>query len=310
MSIHDPAAVFGQPLSGLSERDWRDKLRRIAKMHGDFERLGPDHFSTFVRNGETLLVTFETIQGIRTLDEHAQPLGWEMVRSAGWSHLAVVSDGDTWFREPEVYDYLDRLTDDAFFDGFDTVVFYGAGPCGYAAAAYSVAAPGATVVAVQPQATLTPDIAGWDDRFVEERRRDFTTRYGYAPDMIDACRKCFIIYDSQVALDAMHAALFTRPHVVKLTTRRMGAAIQSRLVEMRILFQLLALAAEDRLTRQRFAQLMRVRRDYLPYLRSLLSHLDAGDRQGLARRLCRNVASRMQAPTFALRLRDLESGRD
>ena len=37
------------------------------------------------------------------------------------------------------------------------------------------------------------------------RARDFTTRFGYAPDMIDACSHCFVIYDPLIALDAMHA---------------------------------------------------------------------------------------------------------
>jgi hypothetical protein len=42
--------------------------------------------------------------------------------------------------------------DDGFFDEFEQVIFYGSGSSGYAAAAFSVAAPGATVIAVQPQA--------------------------------------------------------------------------------------------------------------------------------------------------------------
>ena len=50
--------------------------------------------------------------------------------------------GDTWFRDNRVYGYFDRLIADGFFEDFDTVIFYGAGSCGYAAAAFSVAAPG------------------------------------------------------------------------------------------------------------------------------------------------------------------------
>ena len=40
-----------------------------------------------------------------------------------------------------VYGFFDQILDDGFFDEFDTIIFYGAGPCGYAATAYSVAAP-------------------------------------------------------------------------------------------------------------------------------------------------------------------------
>ena len=39
---------------------------------------------------------------------------------------------------------------------------------------------------MQPQATLDPRVAEWDDRFLHMRRTDFTDRYGYAPDMLDA----------------------------------------------------------------------------------------------------------------------------
>ena len=76
-----------------------------------------------------------------------------------------------------------------FFDDFDHVVFYGAGPCKYAAAAFSVAAPAATVDAIQPQTTLDPRITDWDDRYMKMRRTDFTSRYGYAPDMLDAAEQ-------------------------------------------------------------------------------------------------------------------------
>ena len=107
----------------------------------------------------------------------------------------MVAEGQSWFRDPAVFAYFDRLVDDGFFDEFERVIFYGAGPCGYAAAAYSVAAPGATVVAVQPQATLDPRMTEWDDRFVEMRRTSFTDRYGYAPDMLDAADQAFVLYD-------------------------------------------------------------------------------------------------------------------
>ena len=44
--------------------------------------------------------------------------------------------------------------------------------------------PGATVVAVQPQATLDPRVTVWDSRHRKMRRADFTSRYGYAPDVL------------------------------------------------------------------------------------------------------------------------------
>ncbi len=307
--MQDTPNTFAEPLAGLKKGDWLTRLADIADEHGYFEPLGDRHFAAFVEDRDTLLVTFETMQGIRALDEDAQPMGWEMVKSLGWSHLALVSDGDTWFREDRIYAYFDRLVDDGFFDEFERVIFYGAGPCGYAAAAFSVVAPGAIVVAVQPQATLSPAIAGWDDRFTEERRRDFTSRYGYAPDMLEAADQAFIIFDPYVTLDAMHAALFTRPNVTKLPMRHLGATLQTHLMEMQLLYRIVAQAGAGKLSRVSFAKLMRIRRDYPPYLRNLMATLDAAEREDLTTRLCRNVLGRMKAPKFARRLKELQDAK-
>ena len=179
----------------------------------------------------------------------------------GWSSLSVMSDGQSWFRDREVYAYFDDLIDDGFFEEFDNVVFYGAGPCGYAAAAYSIAAPGARVLALQPQATLDPRVAEWDERFIRQRRLDFTSRYGYAPDMIDAAQEAFVIYDPEELEDAMHAALFTRPNVHKLRLRHAGGALQFSLRNMKILSRLIALGGTGRLTPEIFAKLARARRE-------------------------------------------------
>ena len=126
--MHDDDNIVAPPLAGLSKADWLLRLADIGGAHGYFLRLGDKHFSTLVEESSSLLVTFETIQGIRALDENAQPLGWDMVKSTGWSHLAMISDGDTWFRDPKVFTYFDQLEEDGFFDEFDKVVFYCAGP--------------------------------------------------------------------------------------------------------------------------------------------------------------------------------------
>ncbi len=107
------------PLTGLDMAQWKDRLTGLAQELGEFRSLGPRHFSTLIRRSDTLLVTFETVQGIRALSETATPFGFEMVSSHGWSHLCLISNGDTWFRASQVYDYFDELIDDGLFDGFE-----------------------------------------------------------------------------------------------------------------------------------------------------------------------------------------------
>ncbi|WP_370273464.1 phosphoadenosine phosphosulfate reductase [Pseudooceanicola nitratireducens] len=299
-----------QDLTGLDKSGWTDRIMDEAQARGAADRLGRRHFAAFVKAGPVLLVSFETVQGMRSLTESARPLGWLMSQKMGWSSLLLASDGDTWFRDKDVYAYFDQLVDDGFFDDFDRVIFYGAGPCGYAAAAYSVTAPGARVLAVQPQATLDPAVAEWDDRFTDMRRLDFTSRYGYAPDMIDAAQQMHVIYDPDVTQDAMHAALFTAPNVAKNRMRYMGEALQTHLLYMKRLFPILQAVAEDRLTPRFFAGLYRARRNHLPYLRRLLSRLELKERPDLIRLLCRNVTARFQAPRFQRRLRQLDEELD
>lgn len=305
--MQDQETPFEPDLADLPKGEWLTRLGQTAEDHGFFQPLGRKHFAAHVRRGDTLVVTFESVQGMRALTERAEPLGWSMVRDNDWSHLCIASDGDTWFRDRHVIGLFDRMADDGFFDEFETVLFYGAGPCGYAAAAYSVAAPGAQVLVIQPQATLDPRVTEWDDRFIEMRRTDFASRYGYAPDMLDACNQAYVLYDPVETLDAMHAALFTRAGVTQYRLRNMGDTIQSDLMNMNVLPDLLEMAAEGSLDDLQFAKIYRARRTYPGYLRRVMAALDRDDRTDLTYIMARNVVSRMKkAPRFQRRLAELE----
>lgn len=303
--MQDSAYTLETDLSGLKPAEWKTRLAALSEELGLFQPLGMRHCASFIDEGNTLLVTFETIQGIQNLSDLAQPLGFDLVRNLGWSHLCLISDGDTWFRDDQVYAFFDQLVDDGFFEEFDKVVFYGAGPCGYAACAYSVAAPGATVVAIQPQATLDPRMTEWDERFVEMRRTSFTDRYGYAPDMLDAADHAFILYDPYERLDAMHAALFARSNVTRRRLPNFGDAVQTRLIEMEILYQVISMVGSDKLSNEALTRLLRARRNNPAYLRNVMALLDKTDLPYLMTLLCRNVAARLRAPRFRQRLQNL-----
>lgn len=296
---------FGPSLKDYSRSDWIAEVTELVEDDGSLSRLGKRHMAIFTEHGKTLLVSFETLQGIQALSPKAHPMGWKMAETHNWSSLTLVSDGDTWFRNPAVYAYFDHMVDDGFFDEFDRVLFYGAGSCGYAAAAFSVVAPGARVVAIQPQATLSTEFAEWDQRFAEMRRTSFSDRYGYAPDMLQAAKRAHIIYDPSQMEDAMHAALFSGSNIVKTRLRYWGAALQTDFLDLGILYDLLEYANNDLLNRTRFADLARMRRLHMPYLKRLLARLDAEERDYLTQLLCHNVSARMRAPAFAARLAEL-----
>ncbi|WP_299297903.1 phosphoadenosine phosphosulfate reductase [uncultured Tateyamaria sp.] len=305
--MQDATLELDADLADLPKGEWLTRLATTTDAHGFFQPLGRKHFAAMVQRGDTLLVTFETIQGMRALSPEAEPVGWQMVRDHGWSHLCIASDGDTWFRDRHVIGLFDRMIDDGYFDDFETILFYGAGPCGYAAAAYSVAAPGARVLAIQPQATLDPRVTEWDDRFVEMRRTDFTSRYGFAPDMLDASAAAYVLYDPVETLDAMHAALFVRSGVTQFRLRNMGDALQSDLMKMDILPELIEQAMAGTLNDMVFANAYRARRTYPPYLRRVMAALDSAERTDLTYMVARNVTARMKAPRFQRRLSEIEA---
>ena len=152
-----------------SEADWLARLDDVGQREGFFRHLGADHAALFVARKPVLIVTFETADTIRQREPDQMPFGLTVCAMRGWSHLCLIARRDTWYRDPAVYAFFDRMVDDAFFEQFEQVVFFGAGMAGYAAAAYSVTAPGAAVILLNPQATLDPSIAGWDPRFAEQR---------------------------------------------------------------------------------------------------------------------------------------------
>ena len=296
--MQNASQAFDVALDGL---DWSDWLSRMADMIGEagfVEHLGDAHAAAFRSKGPVLLVSFENHDLVEVQSPRAHPMGWPLVEALGWSHLSLLSNGDTWFRDGPVYGFFDRMIDDGFFEEFDQVVFYGAGACGYAAAAFSVAAPGAKVLVVQPQATLDPRISEWDDRFLAQRRVAFDDRYGFAPDMLDAADEAFVLYDPEIELDAMHAALFTRANVTKFRMRHMGPRLEEGLDRMQILLRILAQLSAGKLNRLTLARLWRARRTNGAYQFNLLKKTTREERHLLTLYLAQKVLEQRDSPPF------------
>lgn len=305
--MQDVQSSVDKSYDSLDAEEWKAAIEDVAEEHGAFQDLGDDHFAAFVEAGRTLLVTFETAEDLRDAPAPSRPLGHEFILSQGWSHLGLFSETLSWFRDERIYGYFDRLIDDGFFEDFDRVLFYGTGAAGYAAAAFSVAAPGATVLLLNPHATMDPRLTEWDPRFPEARRLKFTDRFGYAPDMMDAADQGFVLYDPQEDMDAMHSALFERPNTTRLRVPFMGDALDSALSEMGLLMPLIEAAGNGTLDANSFARLYRGRRENLEYMRLLLANLDARGHLALSHLLCRRVLDTFEGTRhFRRRFRHLK----
>ena len=110
--MQDSPNGFDTPMLGLPNAAWLRQLKDVVEKPGHFQPLGRQHCAALIEDKPVLLVTFETIDGIQSRADTGQPLGWELVRELGWSHLCILSNGDTWFRDPAVYAYFDKLKAD------------------------------------------------------------------------------------------------------------------------------------------------------------------------------------------------------
>ncbi|MCF2903480.1 hypothetical protein L0666_00630 [Octadecabacter sp. CECT 8868] len=307
--MKDIMTSLAYDLGGLSRADWIEKVEDIAEEHGHAEPIGPDHFAYFIDAGRTLFVTFESVASVRKNNDETAPIGWGFAQTHGWSSLTLMAAADTdWFRHPAMFGYFDRLIDDGFFDDFDQVLFYGAGSAGYAAAAFSVAAPDSKVLVIQPQATLDPALARWDHRYPEARRLDFTSRFGYAPQMVETARTVSVIHDPTVIEDAVHASLFNGENTNHFSCTYLGPDAQRGLLGMDVLPELIEQAMNDNLSCDCFAHLWRARRTHMPYLRTLLHRAEAEEgHERMLARYCRQISASGDRPLFAEKLAQLEA---
>lgn len=263
-----PLAKPEAPPPPADRAGWLAAMEARCTEIGYFEPLGARHWAWLHDDGPNLIVSFERLQDILARPERLS-FGHGIAAPRGWSHLCLISDGDTWFRDSILWGYVDRLVDDAFFDDFDRVLFFGSGTGSHAACAYSVAAPGAAVLALRPRATLDPRRAGWDPRHAGLRRMDFTSRYGYAPDMVEAARAVWLVLDPFDPLDAMHGALFHGPNIHVLRTPWLGGRVGPVLESQNLLAGLARAACLGKLTTAGFAGLWRARRQSPLYLAAL-----------------------------------------
>lgn len=305
----DDCELSASDASGATDREsWLQAIDEIGEEAGYFQNLGSKHWAYFVDQSPTLLVTFETVDAIRT-NASQLPTGDVIARKHGWSHLCLIADGNTWYRDAAVYRFFDRQVDDAFFEDFDTVLFYGAGMGGYAACAYSVTAPGATVLAITPRATLDPARVGWDKRDEVHRRLNFNSRYGYAPDMTEGAGQVFVAFDPDFVPDAVHANLFARSWVTPLQTLHLKDQVEPALAQMGVLPKMIEAAVAGNLSAACFARLWRARRKYSPYLKALLAKAKNSKHPNREFQICNNVTRRLNAPAFRKRLIELEAER-
>jgi hypothetical protein len=305
--MEDRQLSFETDLTDLDANQWFGAIDDLCDQFGFFEQLGRNHCAGFLEAGNNLLVTFENAESVRAYNLDAEPRGFAYARHDGWSHLALISFTESWFRDAAVFSFFDRMIDDGFFEDFENVLFHGSdGGAAYAAAAFSVAAADCTVIALRPQATLEARATGWDKRYRSARKKNFVDRYGYAPDMIEGAGRVFVAFDPHEHLDACHAALFRKAHTTPLPCPLIGTDLDRAFDRMGIHDVMIKLAMEGSLDGKRFKQLLRARRYDKTYLRSLVEYLAEANHASLAQVVCRYMINRGHTTFFEKKLTTLK----
>ncbi|SHH46378.1 hypothetical protein [Cognatishimia maritima] len=279
-------------------KQFQSSLAQLGAEYGFFETLGDQHSALFIEGNDTLIVTFENLDHVYRYTDDRMPWGHSFVTGQGWSMLGMMAHDWTWYRDEAVYDFFDRLRDEGFFARFKRVVFYGASMGGYAAATFSAAAPGSTVILISPQATLCRETAPWEQRYLKGWSRNFNTRYGYAPDHLRAAEQAYLFFDPRIAPDAMHATLFQGDNLIKFRCRFFGHRMASLWLQMGVLKEVITSCVDGSLTRLKFFQLMRTRRTSGRFMREFLETVEAKNNPRRTAYFCQAVLNRRKGPRF------------
>jgi len=299
----NPPVAAATGLSGAAG-EWAGIARDLAGP-GGFYRANPEHSFLFIPRDKTLVVTFDNLDIAMGKRDDRRPWGFAFIEKQGWSMLGVMANGWTWYRDPWVAAEFDRLAAEGFFARFDRVVFYGASMGGYAACAFSAAAPGADVVAISPQSTLDKALVPWETRYSTAWGRDFSGPYGDAAAASAWARQVSILFDPYEPLDRGHAERFTGANVTFLRAPLLGHRLGSSLNQMGILGPTILAALEGRLAPSDFYQRLRARHTFPRYQRELFQRaLDRG-RPGLAERVGRWALRHDDSRFFRQALRSL-----
>ncbi|MGC1506268.1 MAG: hypothetical protein WA782_19275 [Sulfitobacter sp.] len=274
-----------EPLDA-AEDDWSNIAKELAGKDGWYRAGAGSHsFLYMPRSSDTLVVTFDNLDIAMTKRDDRRPWGYSFIKAQGWSMLGVLSGGWTWYREQWVCDQFDQLKAEGFFKQFKRVVFYGASMGGYAACAFSPAAPGCDVIAISPQSTLDKSVVPWESRYKVAWDRDFSGPYGDAAKVSIAARRVYLLFDPYEPLDAGHAMRFSSDNVQHLRAPLLGHRLGSSLNQMGILSPIILGALNGTLSPQEYYQLLRARKDSPRYQRELFKRAVNAGHTDLARSL-------------------------
>lgn len=280
---------------------WLEDLRGTPGRRG-FYRSTPEHALVFVdRGSERLVVGFDNLASVRdNAPVRRDGWGYAFAASRGWSHLGVLAFTPHWFREAELHEALRGLAAEGFFARFGSVTLMGTSMGAFAACAFAPLAPGCTVVALSPQATLDPARVPWEARWQGAQRQDWGGDFNDAVTGAAAAGRAFLVSDPLLEVDRRHIGMFDGlPNVTHLPAPLSGHKSALFLRRAEILWTVIEQAITGELTPARYARLRRQARLIPFYIRPLAEHLADRGKPGLLRRVIAHLQAKGAADMAA-----------
>jgi hypothetical protein len=262
---------------------WFAEIHTGGARQGFYTRLENHAVMCIRRDPARLVVTFDNLSNVNDLSPAREPWAYKFVRENGASHLSVMARRKDWYRCAQLIDHLDGLSRDGLFAEFGQVWLTGTSMGGFAALAFASLAPGATVIAFNPQTTLDETLVPWEERFGMGRARDWSLPHSDAAFEIDEVARAFVLYDPFFAPDRRHVERLEGDNVTLLKTWCSGHFSPVFLRRANLLKPVMQHALDGTLSAEVFYRLYRERRALPWYRKALQTNLQERGHDKLAR---------------------------
>lgn len=153
-------------------------------------------------DGRTCFVTFGSYTN--EYDLTRQGFGEDFLRDEGLTAIHVINRDNRWYQYPEITAALAEVA--AAVAPAQQIFTYGSSMGGYAALRFARTVGARTAVAISPQFSLDPRVVPFEDRWQADLARITFIEGAFAP-----TERQIVFYDTRLAQDAAHAAMFDVP---------------------------------------------------------------------------------------------------
>ena len=249
-----------------------------------FFRKSDRHSLVFVRRtNPVLMISFDNLSNVSDRSPAREPWAYQFCKSHDISHLGVMANVGNWFRDEWLIDQLETLAEADFFKGYDRVVLSGTSMGAFAALTFAGLAPGAHVIAMNPQTTLDTNIVPWEQRFWRGRRQDWTLPYSDAVYGAKTAAKVNLFYDPYFEPDVKQVSRLDMSNVTtfKCWYSNHKSAVFLRKIDA--LKPVMKAATFESLTEAEFYSLYRKRRELRWYSGALAGYFEETGRKSTAK---------------------------